>query len=124
MRIDVRQHPAEFAGTVEDWLVQDSLPTAIITSDFFMSLAVANRLNAIGVAVPSDVSIVCFDNPPAAAHVAPAMTCIAQDVPGLGHVAVETLIRRIRREPVGSGNVVPTTLVVRDSTSPPMSQPQ
>jgi DNA-binding LacI/PurR family transcriptional regulator len=96
------------------------LPTAIIAADLLMGLAVQRRLKELGKSVPADVSLVNFDDTPAAAHMTPALTVIKQHTATLGARGVQRLIEMIR----GDENVplierLPTELIVRESTARP-----
>jgi LacI family transcriptional regulator len=102
--------------------MQDSmqLPTAIIAADLLMGLAVQRRLNELGKSVPADVSLVNFDDTPAAAHMTPALTVIKQHTATLGARGVQRLIEMIRGdEDVPLIERLPTELIVRESTARP-----
>jgi DNA-binding LacI/PurR family transcriptional regulator len=111
----------EFAQHCRRWLTVDQLPTAIITSDFLMGLAVLRGLSDRHVHVPSDVSLMSFDDPPAAAHVVPAMSVVKQQVSMLAYRGVERLVQRIQHEEIPLVNRIPTELIVRESTMQPRS---
>jgi DNA-binding LacI/PurR family transcriptional regulator len=114
MRIDA------FLGHVQSWLKDGAdLPTAIIAGDFLIQLAVLRQLNALGVRVPHQVSVMSFDDPVAAAHLTPALTVIRQDVTRLGYRAVERLRELIRGQHVPLADRIPTELIVRESTTRP-----
>jgi DNA-binding LacI/PurR family transcriptional regulator len=65
--------------------------------------------------------VVGFDDSPGAAHVTPPLTTVSQPHEEKGRLAAEQLIEAIERG--GSGEprrtLLPTELVVRDSTAPP-----
>jgi len=114
MRVDA------FPRHVQGWLTERArLPTALIAGDFLILLAVLRQLNALGVRVPHDVSVMSFDDPVAAAHLTPALTVVRQDVTRLGYRAVERLIALIRGQHVPLVDRVPTELIVRESTARP-----
>jgi DNA-binding LacI/PurR family transcriptional regulator len=64
--------------------------------------------------VPAHVSVVGFDDIPAAGLANPPLTTIAQNTRLAGEVLVDTLLHRIREEPA-EARVLPTRLVVRHS---------
>ena len=79
-----------------------------------------------GLAVPQDISVVGFDDNPLAARMRPALTTVHQDVEEKGRAATSALIAAIDRRKDGSKPparsrhlVLPTSLVVRDSTARP-----
>lgn len=115
IKIVQEQRPERFASHVEKWLKEDNLPTALITSDFLITLAVIRRLNALNIRVPDDISLICFDDPPAAAHLDPALTAVRQNIPLLGFKAVESLINGT----LPLTHRIPVELIIRDSTTEP-----
>jgi len=78
--------------------------------------------------VPTDVSVVGFDDNPVSRRTSPALTTVRQDVDAKGRAAAAALtvaIDRAKTRPAGRGRhiVLPTELVVRDSTTHPASDP-
>lgn len=67
-----------------------------------------------GFDVPRDVSVVGFDDIPAASYVTPGLTTVHQDTARAGELLVTNLIKLIEGETVES-SLLPPTLVVRDS---------
>ncbi|KAB7632550.1 LacI family transcriptional regulator, partial [Verminephrobacter sp. Larva24] len=67
-----------------------------------------------------DMSVVGFDDVPAALHVHPALTTVRQPMEGIGRAAVSTLLSQIAGLAPDSARVtLPTELIVRQSTAPP-----
>ncbi|GLX99818.1 MULTISPECIES: LacI family DNA-binding transcriptional regulator [Actinoplanes] len=96
--------------------------TAIFVANDQMALGVLRALQERGRRVPQDVSVVGFDDIADAASYLPPLTTVHQDFAGIGKRCVESLLRQIHDEPAGPGtDLVPTMLVVRDSTAPPAS---
>jgi alanine racemase len=76
----------------------------------------------LGLAVPAELSLVGFDDSPAAALAAPPLTTVAQPHEEKGRVATEQLLEAIEqraepREPPAR-IILPTELIVRASTAP------
>ena len=76
-----------------------------------------------GLQVPGDISVVGYDDNPISRRITPALTTVRQDVDGKGRAAAAALtlaIDRAKTRPPGRGRhlVLPTELVVRDSTAP------
>jgi len=109
-------HADDFLPLCRDLLVPDDLPTAIIASDFLMGLAVLRRLTDLGLSVPRDISLMNFDDPPAASHLTPAMTVVKQHVDLLAYHGVQRLVQLIRSEEAPLVDRIPTELVIREST--------
>ena len=112
-------NPARFRERLSGWLRPDHFPTAVVSCDFMMTLAVLGRLRDLGLSVPGDVSVVTFDDPASAAQMHPSLTAVAQPIPRLGYRAIERLRELVSGVEVPHVDRLPTTLVVRESTSPP-----
>lgn len=95
-------------------------PTAIIASNDQMTLAALDLAAARGLAVPDDLSLICFDNTPVTRFTNPQLTAIDQPIAATFARAVELLLDRdgagvAPLQPV----IVPGSLVVRGSTARP-----
>jgi DNA-binding LacI/PurR family transcriptional regulator len=105
-------------------LDHDSPPTAILCFSDAMALGVIDAIADAGLAVPGDVSVVGFDDNPLGRRATPLLTTVRQDVAAKGREAAAALVKALDRpgtERGGRGRhlVLPTELVVRDSTAPP-----
>lgn len=103
-------------------LVADGdMPTALITMSDVTAIGVMAAATDLGMAVPDDLSVVGFDDIPAASWTAPRLTTVRQPIREKGRRAAHRLIRSIRsgseHRPVVE--VLPTHLVVRGSTASP-----
>ena len=112
-------HGVFYGQVIQEGLDPDHLPTAFVAADLLMGLAVQRRLNELGFSVPQDVSLINFDDTPAAAHLTPALTVIKQHTAKLGYTGVQRLIQSIRGEQVPRVDRLPTELIVRESTARP-----
>jgi len=94
-------------------------PTAILASSDQLALGVIAWATERGLSVPEDVSVVGFDDIPAAASANPPITTVHQDHAEKGLLAGRMLISQLRKEdcPNAAGPLA-TSLVVRGSTSP------
>ncbi len=108
-----------YVAVLRRWCNLAALPTAFIAGDFLMALSLMNVLQESGVRVPDDISIVSYDDPPAAAHVAPPLTVVRQSISQLGQRAVENLVALIKGQTVPASERIPTEFIVRKSTSRP-----
>ncbi|WP_225755230.1 LacI family DNA-binding transcriptional regulator [Actinotalea sp. Marseille-Q4924] len=97
----------------------DGTATAVFATNDLIALGVLNELRSAGIRVPDDVSVVGFDDSPAAHYGYPGLTTVRQDVLGLGRTATDALLDALeRREPPAAGQVIlPVTLVERQTTS-------
>jgi alanine racemase len=97
-------------------------PTAILAMSDILAIGALEAAAELGVAVPSELSVVGFDDGPAAEHATPPLTTVAQPNEEKGRLAAQWLMEDIER---GAGlarrrqEILPTELVVRESTAPP-----
>ena len=87
---------------------------AIVAASDLIALGAMRALQEQRIDVPAAVSVVGFDDIPAAALANPPLTTIAQNTRLAGEVLVDTLLRQIQDEPV-EARILPTRLVVRRS---------
>ncbi|GLY32755.1 LacI family DNA-binding transcriptional regulator [Kineosporia sp. NBRC 101731] len=94
--------------------------TAVFTANDQMALGVLRALHERGRAVPGQVSVVGFDDMSEAKNFWPPLTTVQQNFEGVGRRSVEMLLHGIRQGTSTPANVlVPTQLVLRESTAPP-----
>lgn len=102
--------------------------TAVFAQSDLLALGAIAELQANGLAVPRDVSVIGYDDIPVAEYMTPALTTIRQPMNEVGAQAVKLLAEELGR-PSLSGRarrrhqLVDVSLVARDSvTSPPRSE--
>jgi len=94
--------------------------TAVFAANDQTALGLLRAFHEHGRAIPRDVSVVGFDDIGDSASYLPPLTTVHQDFAEVGRRCVQALLRRIRNEPETPGTVlVPTRLVVRQSTAAP-----
>ena len=103
---------------------QPSRPTAILCFSDAMADGVIRAVQEAGLDIPKDVSVVGFDDNPLERRTQPALTTVRQDAAAKGRAAaaaLTTAIDRGKSGPAGRGRhiVLPTELVIRDSTARP-----
>jgi DNA-binding LacI/PurR family transcriptional regulator len=100
-------------------LSQTPRPTAIVTFSDQLALGVVHAARAAGLSVPEQLSVVGFDDTPAAALSDPPLTTVRQPLGERGR-AVGRLVRQLLagEEPTAPPPF-PTELIVRGSTAPP-----
>jgi DNA-binding LacI/PurR family transcriptional regulator len=107
-------------------LASEKPPTAILAMSDVLALGALQAAAELGIAVPAELSLVGFDDSPAAALATPALTTVAQPHEEKGRVAAEWLVDAIERgQPLPDDRrlILLTELVVRDSTAPPKGRP-
>lgn len=91
-------------------------PTGIFCSCDAVARHVLRALEAHGVMVPRDVSLIGFDDDPIAEWTTPALTTVRQDFDALGTAAAKALVARVATKNAEAETIsVPVTLVVRDT---------
>jgi LacI family transcriptional regulator len=99
---------------------EDTRPTAILCANDLMAFGALEYCRQVGLRVPDDISIVGFDDVPAAAMLAPGLTTVRQPAHRMGYQAAELLFELIgasQRAEVRTP--LPTTLEIRQSVGPP-----
>ncbi len=97
--------------------------TAVFAANDQMALGLLRALHERGRKVPEDVSVIGFDDIPEAGSFLPPLTTVHQDFAEVGRRCVEGVLRQMRHDTTEHGTtLVPTRLVVRDSTAPPPSR--
>ena len=93
-------------------------PTAVVCSNDWTAIGALHAVHAAGLAVPTDVSIVGFDDIPLTRYTNPALTTVRMTASDVGATAFNALFRLIGEEAVeGDVYQIPTKLVVRESTA-------
>jgi LacI family transcriptional regulator len=97
----------------------DRPPTAIFAANDDMAAGVIRVALQKGLRIPADLSVAGFDDSALASHVFPTLTTIRQPLARMAERAVQALIGSGNDPALEAGTViVPSTLVIRDSTGP------
>ncbi|MFE7106404.1 LacI family DNA-binding transcriptional regulator [Streptomyces sp. NPDC057575] len=100
-------------------LADQSDCTAVFAANDQMALGLLRALHERGRKVPQDVSVIGFDDIPESGSFLPPLTTVHQDFAEVGRRCVESALRQVRQGGAERGTtLVPTRLVVRDSTAP------
>jgi len=91
-------------------------PTALLATSDIAGIGAIRAAQEIGLKVPDDLSVIGFDDIPAAAYVTPALTTLAQPIDALA----EAVVARVLGDAASAGDaILPVTLVLRSTTAPP-----
>ncbi len=97
--------------------------TAIIAYNDLVAFGILARLNARGVPVPDEISLVGFDDLVYAAISAPPLTTVSIPAEAAGRAAVSVLLALLDDDHrVAANQSLDTYLIVRATTAPPRSQ--
>jgi DNA-binding LacI/PurR family transcriptional regulator len=94
----------------------DQLTALFVASDI-VAFGALRALREAGRRVPADVSVVGFDDIPLARHFDPPLTTIRLPANALGAAAGRALIDRLAGRPTSERTLLPTELIVRESTA-------
>lgn len=99
--------------------------TAIITYDHVHAVGILGAAQALGLSVPRDLSLICFNDEFPVAQLYPGLTAIGVSGDRMGRLAAECLLKAMTEPAPAAGKdertvlTVPETLVVRGSTAVP-----
>jgi DNA-binding LacI/PurR family transcriptional regulator len=97
-------------------------PTAILAMSDSLAIGALEAAAELGVSLPAELSIVGFDDSPAALHTSPPLTTVAQPHEEKGRLAAQWLLEAVEREEgppsLSRRTILPTQLIVRESSGP------
>lgn len=100
-------------------LAQLSDVTAVFAANDDMALGALRAFAEAGLSVPADVSVVGYDDIPAAPYLSPPLTTVRHDTAALANHAVDVLIAMIEGRPrPAQHDGIPVELAVRASSGP------
>jgi DNA-binding LacI/PurR family transcriptional regulator len=105
------------AAATRELLAGSPAPTAIVYDSDIMAVAGLGVAQEMGVAVPSELSVVSFDDSILCEVVRPSLTACARDVEAYGAVAARALIALIEGRTIPDHEEQPSVLVPRASTA-------
>jgi LacI family transcriptional regulator len=96
-------------------------PTALFATNNFIAIGAFRALREVGLSVPDDISLVAFDDLPAAVLIDPFLTVVGQPAYEMGQRAAELLFTRLAGEapPEPQEIVLPAQVIIRRSSGPP-----
>jgi len=105
----------------QELLEQSNRPEAIFTTNIDMSMGTLIAIKEMGLTIPDDIGIVCFDDSDWALILEPPITVVRQPVYQLGSTAAELLIKEIEDEEKNLDHkptvvTLNTELIIRNST--------
>jgi DNA-binding LacI/PurR family transcriptional regulator len=101
-------------------LPKQRMPTAVVMGNDAMAIGFMSYVQKSGVRIPEDVSVVGFDDIPAATWINPTLTTARQHCRELGAAACRSLQRQLESPPIDEQPLeeVTMSLIVRESTGP------
>jgi LacI family transcriptional regulator len=99
-------------------------PTALLCSNDMTAIGVMRQAFELGIAVPKELSVVGFDDTRLADFMIPPLTTVQMSQTELATLAFNALLKEVKREtpsPNGTEYILTTQLVLRSSTTFPIS---
>lgn len=91
-------------------------PTAIFAANNALAIGVIKAAEKLGLRIPQDIALVCFDDLPNLALILPFLTVVVQPAYEIGVRAAQLLLSRIEDQAIQPRHIVlPTRLIVRHS---------
>jgi DNA-binding LacI/PurR family transcriptional regulator len=92
--------------------------TAVVCFNDITAIGCVRALHDAGLKVPSDVSVLGFDDIQSAAYCVPSLTTIRQPLQQMGTLAANLLLKKMSKERQPDTVKVDPELVIRESTGP------
>lgn len=123
--VELPAHTDIDAATAAEALLGDAdrRPTAVLCYSDVLAVGVASAAHRLGLDIPDQLSIVGFDDSPAARRHDPPLTTVHQDIHEKGRITAAALAVAITpgavHDPENDQVTLPTELIVRGTTAPP-----
>ena len=102
---------------IQQLLVRRKNFTAVLCFNDVSAIGTIRSLHDAGLRVPADVSVMGFDDIPAAQFYTPRLTTIRQPLAQMGATAASLLLRKLNHEKVSDVCKIDPELIVRESTA-------
>jgi LacI family transcriptional regulator len=100
-------------------LLERHAPTAIFAANDMIGIGVLRAAAERNIRVPSELSVIGFDDIQMSRYVYPSLTTVGQSILQLGEMAAEVLLRRIATPARAlDQRIVTPSIVMRESTAP------
>jgi DNA-binding LacI/PurR family transcriptional regulator len=100
-------------------LALPKVPTAIFFYNDMSALGAMRQIRDCGLRIPTDISVVGFDDLYISQYLDPPLTTVRQPMREMGRMAMESLLQIFAGAESGHDIKVPGELIVRRSTAPP-----
>jgi DNA-binding LacI/PurR family transcriptional regulator len=104
---------------VKKLLALKDQPSAVFCSNDYIALGAMKGARELGLNLPSDLSIVGFDDMQTASYLVPALTTIRQPAYEIGEIATELLFQRMETPTKPVQRMLESSLIIRESTTAP-----
>jgi LacI family transcriptional regulator len=109
-------HAESTAESIKSLLLREPRCTALFVAAGDLVTPALSAVGGLGLRIPTDLALVCFDDHPLYAYFSPALTAVSQPVHDLGQAAATLLFSLMEGvEPETRGLTLPTKIVKRSS---------
>ncbi|MGO4594858.1 LacI family DNA-binding transcriptional regulator [Leifsonia sp. 2TAF2] len=117
----------EYGATVlAQIMASERRPTAVFVASDIIAVGLIVSASSMRIRIPTDLSVVGYDDIPAAHHLTPPLTTVRSPLPEMARAAVDVLIEAMNHPEMPARHVlVPVGMVIRDSATvvaQPMAQ--
>lgn len=109
-------HGFDPCRSLADDLLADCRPDALIGTSDMAAIAALHAAAARGLSVPADLSVIGFDDLPAARYTLPQLTTVAQPIRAIGEAATDRIIALMRGLPPPPMPDLPLAIIERGTT--------
>ncbi|MCD2502814.1 LacI family DNA-binding transcriptional regulator [Clostridium sp. NSJ-145] len=105
-------------SAVKHLMVMEDRPTAIFAVSDILAIGAIKGIKELNLNVPSDVSVIGFDNIEFSNMITPALTTISQPMYNIGKEAAKMIINKLENKNVEIYNtILESELIIRESTN-------
>lgn len=115
-RKGLKSSQEETKDIIMDVLSENKKIDAIITSSDRSAFSVMKAIGQLGFYAPEDIRLISFDNTPYSTLSSPSITAIDRKPETIAEKAAEVLLKLLNKEETENINIIPVSLVERDST--------
>lgn len=115
-RKGLKSSQEETKDIIMDVLSENKKIDAIITSSDRSAFSVMKAIGQLGFYTPEDIRLISFDNTPYSTLSSPSITAIDRKPETIAEKAAEVLLKLLNKEETENINIIPVSLVERDST--------
>jgi DNA-binding LacI/PurR family transcriptional regulator len=116
LQMDALSSEGDGRLAIERLLASGAIFDAVFAASDLIAIGAIHALEQAGKRVPQDITVMGFDDIPAASLTTPPLTTLMQDLKAGGELLVEALIAQIEGQVV-EDRTIPARLVVRKSTA-------
>ncbi|GAA1559509.1 LacI family DNA-binding transcriptional regulator [Kribbella lupini] len=111
----------EYGATVmAQIMASERRPTAVFVASDIIAVGLVVAARSMRVRIPTDLSVVGYDDIPAARHLSPPLTTVRSPLADMARAAVDLTIEVMKDQDVRPRHVVvPAGMIIRESAEPP-----